>query len=59
MFISFYNYLSNMIVLKKSYVLDFLLLLILFAVIVFIIYVMRSSNKKKRRVEHVSLLNHI
>ena len=47
MFISFYNYLSNMIVLKKSYVLDFLLLLILFAVIVCIIYAMRSSNKKK------------
>ena len=46
MFISFYNYLSNMIVLKKSYVLDFLLLLILFAVIVCIIYAMRSSNKK-------------
>ena len=46
MFISFYNYLSNMIVLKKPYVLEFLLLLILFAVIVCIIYVMCSSNKK-------------
>ena len=46
MFIYFYNYLSNMIVLKKPYVLEFLLLLILFAVIVCIIYVMCSSNKK-------------